>query len=91
MFDEPKDRIEIAKLLDKIKYCKEKNKIVNTEFLDSYMQERLIKKLNELGYKNYLLFLLDENQSRNYLSKLFLVFQAKQKTFQPPQAFQMKL
>ena len=56
MFDEPKGRIEIAKLLDKIKYCKEKNKIVNTEFLDSYMQERLIKKLNELGYKNYLLF-----------------------------------
>lgn len=56
MFDEPKDRIEIAKLLDKIKYCKEKNKIVNTEFLDSYMQERLIKKLNEIEFKNYLLF-----------------------------------
>lgn len=56
MFDEPKEKIEIAKLLDKIKYCKEKNKIVNTEFLDSYIGQKLIKKLNEIGNKNYMLF-----------------------------------
>ncbi len=50
------DKLIVAKLMDKIKICKTRNKIVNTEFLSMYQKEILQKELNKLKIKNYLFF-----------------------------------
>ena len=50
------DKLIIAKLLDKIKICKTRNKIVNTEFLNKYQKEIIQKELNKQKIKNYLFF-----------------------------------
>ena len=50
------DKLIIAKLMDKIKNCKTRNKIVNTEFLSMYQKEIIQKELNKLRIKNYLFF-----------------------------------
>ncbi len=50
------DKLIIAKLMDKIKICKTRNKIVNTEFLSMYQKEIIQKELNKLKIKNYLFF-----------------------------------
>lgn len=50
------DKLIIAKLMDKIKICKTRNKIVNTEFLSVYQKEIIQKELNKLKIKNYLFF-----------------------------------
>ena len=50
------DKLIIAKLMDKIKICKTRNKIVNTEFLSTYQKEIIQKELNKLKIKNYLFF-----------------------------------
>lgn len=50
------DKLIIAKLIDKIKICKIRNKIVNTEFLSMYQKEIIQKELNKLKIKNYLFF-----------------------------------
>ena len=46
---------EIAKLTDKIKESKRKNKIVNTEFLNMNQKNIVQKELNRLKEKNYIL------------------------------------
>ena len=50
------EKLMIAKLTDKLKICRNNNKIVNTEFLNIYKRELLIKELNRLKEKNYLFF-----------------------------------
>lgn len=48
------EKLIIAKLDDKIRNCKTKNKIVNTEFLNLYQKQIIQKRLNELKMKNYI-------------------------------------
>lgn len=48
------DKLLIAKLQDKIKHCKNRNKIVNTEFLNLHQKQLIQGKLNELKIKNYI-------------------------------------
>ncbi len=50
------EKIIIAKLMDKIKICKIRNKITNTEFLSLYHREIIQKELNKIKLKNYLFF-----------------------------------
>ena len=50
------DKLIIAKLMDKIKICKMRNKIVSTEFLTIYNREIIQKELNKIKFKNYLFF-----------------------------------
>ena len=49
-------KLLIAKLTDKIKECKRKNKIVNTEFLKIHQKNIVQKELNRLKEKNYRFF-----------------------------------
>ena len=48
------DKLLLAKLQDKIKHSKNRNKIVNTEFLNIHQKQLMQKKLNELKIKNYI-------------------------------------
>lgn len=50
------ERLLIAKLTDKIKECKTKNKIVNTEFLNMHQKNIVQKELNRLKERNYIFF-----------------------------------
>ena len=50
------EKLLIAKLTDKIKESKIKNKIVNTEFLKIYQKNVVQKELNRLKEKNYMFF-----------------------------------
>jgi len=50
------EKLLIAKLTDKIKECKKKNKIVNTEFLNMNQKNIIQKELNRLKEKNYIFF-----------------------------------
>lgn len=50
------EKIFVAKILDKIKLAKTKNKIVNTDFLDMYKQKIAINILNIQKEKDYKLF-----------------------------------
>lgn len=53
---EIEDKIFIAKVIDKTKICKTRNKILNTEFLTIYQKEIIQKELNKNKIKNYLFF-----------------------------------
>lgn len=50
------EKLLIAKLIDKIKECKRKNKIVNTEFLNMNQKNIVQKELNRLKEKDYMFF-----------------------------------
>ena len=50
------EKLLIAKLTDKIKECKRKNKIVNTEFLNMNQKNIVQKELNRLKEKDYIFF-----------------------------------
>lgn len=50
------EKLLIAKLTDKIKESKTKNKIVNTEFLKVHQKNVVQKELNRLKEKNYIFF-----------------------------------
>lgn len=50
------EKLLIAKLTDKIKESKTKNKIVNTEFLNMHQKNIIQKELNRLKEKNYIFF-----------------------------------
>jgi RNA-binding protein YlmH len=56
MEKDSEEKLIIARLLDKIRLCKTKNKIVNTEFLNLYQINTIQKKLDELREKNYIFF-----------------------------------
>lgn len=51
-----KQKLLIAKLTDKIKECKTKNKIVNTEFLNMHQKNIVQKELNRLKEESYIFF-----------------------------------
>lgn len=53
---EIEEKLIIAKVMDKVKICKTKNKIVNTEFLTIYQKEIIQKELNKIKFKNYFFF-----------------------------------
>ncbi len=50
------EKLLIAKLTDKLKECKTKNKMVNTEFLNMNQKNIIKKELNRLKEKNYIFF-----------------------------------
>lgn len=49
------EKIILAKLNDKIRLCKKKNKLVNTEFLNMYQENIIRKELERIKAKNYTL------------------------------------
>lgn len=53
---EIEEKLIIAKLMDKIKLSKTRNKIINTEFLNIYEKEIIKKELNKNKIKNYFFF-----------------------------------
>ena len=53
---EIEDKILLAKLMDKIRICKTKNKIVNTEFLSVYEKNIVQQQLNKLKIENHFFF-----------------------------------
>lgn len=46
----------IAKLYDKIRFSKSRNKVVHTEFLSAFQMEIIQKELNRLGHKSFFFF-----------------------------------
>lgn len=54
MEDNSEEKLIIAKLQDKIKFCKTRNKIVNTEFLNMYQESIIRKELEHVKEKNYI-------------------------------------
>lgn len=73
---ELEDKLLIAKLTDKIEYCKTSNKIVNTEFLNMYKMQLLSKELNRLKEKNYIFYGGAENSEY----KILILYPDKFKT-----------
>lgn len=55
MENKDEEKLILAKLNDKIKFCKTKNKIVNTEFLNMYQESIIKKELERIKTKNYIL------------------------------------
>ena len=49
------EKIILAELNDKIRLCKTKNKLVNTEFLNMYQENIIRKELERIKAKNYIL------------------------------------
>ena len=54
MENKSEEKLIIAKLNDKIKFCKTKNKIVNTEFLNMYQESIIRKELERIKENNYI-------------------------------------
>ena len=50
------DKILLAQVLDKIKFCAQRNKIENTQFLDMYQISLVEEFLKKINFKNYILF-----------------------------------
>lgn len=48
------EKLTIAKLNDKIKFCKTRNEIVNTEFLNIYQENIIRKELERIKFKDYI-------------------------------------
>lgn len=48
------EKLIIAKLNDKIRFCKTRNRIVNTEFLNMYQENVIKKELEHRKEKNYI-------------------------------------
>ncbi len=53
MENKDEERLILAKLNDKIKLCKTRNKIVNTEFLNMYQESVIKKELERIKFKDY--------------------------------------
>lgn len=48
------EKLAIAKLNDKVRLCKTRNKIVNTEFLNMYQENAMRKEIEHIKEKNYI-------------------------------------
>ena len=48
------EKLILAKLNDKIKFCKTRNKIANTEFLNMYQENIIRKELERIKFRNYI-------------------------------------
>lgn len=56
MEKESEEKLIVAKLKDKIRLCKTRNRMIHTEFLNKYQEDVIQKELNHRKEKNYLLF-----------------------------------
>lgn len=56
MEKDSEEKLIIAKLNDKIRLCKTRNRIVNTEFLNMYQENVIKKELEHIKMKNYIFF-----------------------------------
>lgn len=54
MENNSEEKLIIARLNDKIKFCKTRNKVVNTEFLNMYQENIMRKELERIKFKNYI-------------------------------------
>ena len=54
MENNSEEKLILAKLNDKIKFCKTRNKITNTEFLNMYQENIIRKELERIKFKNYI-------------------------------------
>lgn len=66
-FGSDEEKLLIAKIQDKIRFCKTKNKIVNTDFLQISEVATAKKVLQEEGISNYFFFGGRENADRSIL------------------------
>lgn len=66
-FGSDEEKLLVAKIQDKIKFCKTKNKIVNTDFLQISEVATAKKVLKEEGIYNYFFFGGRENSDRSIL------------------------
>lgn len=73
------DKLLLSKILDKIKYAKEKNKISNTDFLNMYEQKIVQEILNRIKEENYIFYGGFEQAERKmlitYPEKLSQIFE----------------
>lgn len=54
MENNSEEKLIIARLNDKVKFCKTRNKVVNTEFLNMYQENIMRKELERIKFKNYI-------------------------------------
>ena len=75
------EKLLISKVLDKIKFVKEKNRIETTDFLNMYEQKIIKEILNKIQEENYILYGGFEAAERKlilfYPEKLENIFQEK--------------
>lgn len=75
------EKLLISKVLDKIKFVKEKNRIETTDFLNMYEQKIIKEILNKMQEENYILYGGFENAERKlilfYPEKLESVFKER--------------
>ena len=67
MLKNDRKQYEIEKVSDKIEFCKTRNKIVNTDFLDMAAKGEVLKFLKSEGLKNYFFEGGKENADRSVL------------------------
>ena len=53
-YPDQEDKLLISKILDKIKFCKSKNKLTNTNFLDMREQALVNKLLANIKFSNFI-------------------------------------
>lgn len=54
MENNSEEKLIVAKLNDKIRYCKTRNKVINTEFLNMYQESIIKKELERIKEKRYI-------------------------------------
>lgn len=54
MENNSEEKLIIERLNDKVKFCKTRNKVVNTEFLNMYQENIMRKELERIKFKNYI-------------------------------------
>lgn len=54
MENNSEEKLIIARLNDKVKFCKTRNRVVNTEFLNMYQENIMRKELERIKFKNYI-------------------------------------
>ena len=62
------EKLILAKLNDKIRLCRTRNKIVNTEFLNMRREAVIKKELQRIKEKNYI-FTGSRKQNTSYISR----------------------
>lgn len=63
-FSNPDDKLLVSKLLDKIKFCQTRNKIIYSNFLDIRQRNLVINLLNNIKFSNYICYGGFENAER---------------------------
>lgn len=52
----PDDKLLVSKILDKIKFCQTRNKIISSNFLDIRQKNLIIKLLNGIKFSNFVCY-----------------------------------